>query len=292
MSEQSQGPGWWKASDGKWYPPEQAPPSTPPATQPISSQPTVYPGAPSSGPPPSGPPGGPPAGPPGGPPAGPPTGPSAPPPPGPPGGAAASNTPKIVAVVVALALIGGGAAFALTRGGGSSGSTKSFCDTAKKFQNDDSLNKAFNDPAQVDKAIAAFDQLVKASPSQIKGDMQTLQEALNKIGSAVKAAGNEPDKQFAAVLAAAAGLDQKKLDQAGKNVDNFGKQNCGPDFSFSNSSTSDTDSALSSSFGTAGSFSFDTNSSYSFDSSSYSSVISEASSFLGSDFFSDFSTSS
>ena len=25
MSEQSQGPGWWRASDGKWYPPEQAP---------------------------------------------------------------------------------------------------------------------------------------------------------------------------------------------------------------------------------------------------------------------------
>ncbi len=25
MSEQSQGPGWWLASDGRWYPPEQAP---------------------------------------------------------------------------------------------------------------------------------------------------------------------------------------------------------------------------------------------------------------------------
>lgn len=25
MSDQSQGPGWWQASDGKWYPPEQAP---------------------------------------------------------------------------------------------------------------------------------------------------------------------------------------------------------------------------------------------------------------------------
>ncbi len=24
MSDQSQGPGWWYASDGKWYPPEQA----------------------------------------------------------------------------------------------------------------------------------------------------------------------------------------------------------------------------------------------------------------------------
>ena len=25
MSDASQGPGWWQASDGKWYPPEQAP---------------------------------------------------------------------------------------------------------------------------------------------------------------------------------------------------------------------------------------------------------------------------
>lgn len=25
MSDYSQGPGWWQASDGKWYPPEQAP---------------------------------------------------------------------------------------------------------------------------------------------------------------------------------------------------------------------------------------------------------------------------
>lgn len=37
MSDTSQGPGWWQASDGKWYPPEQAPgaaPGTPPAGDP------------------------------------------------------------------------------------------------------------------------------------------------------------------------------------------------------------------------------------------------------------------
>ena len=32
MSEQSQGPGWWLASDGKWYPPHQAPAVPPPET--------------------------------------------------------------------------------------------------------------------------------------------------------------------------------------------------------------------------------------------------------------------
>ena len=25
VSDSPQGPGWWQASDGKWYPPEQAP---------------------------------------------------------------------------------------------------------------------------------------------------------------------------------------------------------------------------------------------------------------------------
>lgn len=32
MSDTSQGPGWWQASDGKWYPPEQAPGGQAPQT--------------------------------------------------------------------------------------------------------------------------------------------------------------------------------------------------------------------------------------------------------------------
>ncbi len=35
MSDTSQGPGWWQASDGKWYPPEQAPGYQPPAAAPV-----------------------------------------------------------------------------------------------------------------------------------------------------------------------------------------------------------------------------------------------------------------
>jgi hypothetical protein len=44
MSDQSQGPGWWLASDGKWYPPDQAPAVPPPETWAV----------PPAGPPPSG----------------------------------------------------------------------------------------------------------------------------------------------------------------------------------------------------------------------------------------------
>ncbi len=54
MSDQSQGEGWWIASDGKWYPPESAPgyqaPVTPPADLPNVAPPTIAghdaPGAP------------------------------------------------------------------------------------------------------------------------------------------------------------------------------------------------------------------------------------------------------
>jgi len=278
MSEQSQGPGWWQASDGKWYPPEQAPAAPPPSTQPIGATPPA--GPPPAGSPPAGPP---PAGPPGAP-----VGPTGPGGPGAPVVPPKNNTAKIVAVIVALALVAGGVAFALTRGGGSSGgSVKSFCDTAKKFQNDDNLNKAFNDPAQVDKALAAFDELVKASPKEIKSDMQTLSDAVRKIGLAIKAAGNDPDKQFAAVLAASQGLDQKKLEQAEKNIEDFGKKNCGADFSFDSSSSSESSSRSGSSESDS-SFSFGTD--FSFDSDSFSSVLSEFSSDFGSDFFSSLSS--
>jgi hypothetical protein len=50
MSDVSQGPGWWQASDGKWYPPQPAapvapppPPSGPPTTPQWGAQPAPVP---------------------------------------------------------------------------------------------------------------------------------------------------------------------------------------------------------------------------------------------------------
>jgi hypothetical protein len=69
MSESSPGPGWWLASDGKWYPPELAGGASPavPAEPAWTgtgaiTPPPVMPGYPPAGPPP-GPPGYPPPGP-------------------------------------------------------------------------------------------------------------------------------------------------------------------------------------------------------------------------------------
>jgi hypothetical protein len=60
MSEQSQGGGWWQASDGKWYPPQSAPGADPtvpvpttPATGPLPASGPLPAGPPPSGPPPS-----------------------------------------------------------------------------------------------------------------------------------------------------------------------------------------------------------------------------------------------
>ena len=58
MSDASQGPGWWQASDGKWYPPQPAAPVSAPAP------PGPQWGAPPAGPPPAPQWGAPPAGPP------------------------------------------------------------------------------------------------------------------------------------------------------------------------------------------------------------------------------------
>ncbi len=43
MSDVSQGPGWWQASDGKWYSPEQRPASEPPAPAPAAGYPSTAP---------------------------------------------------------------------------------------------------------------------------------------------------------------------------------------------------------------------------------------------------------
>jgi hypothetical protein len=57
MSDHSQGEGWWQASDGKWYPPDQAVPPVPP-TQPVApfGSPPPQPFTPAGAPSPGGPP--------------------------------------------------------------------------------------------------------------------------------------------------------------------------------------------------------------------------------------------
>lgn len=112
MSDVSQGPGWWQASDGKWYAPElhpdyqlptEAVEPTSPAPEPTQAMPAAAPIEPTQAvpmPPPAGPPVGPPPGP---------TGPGGPPP-------AGGGKGKLIAgLVVVIALVAGLLIFLLNR---------------------------------------------------------------------------------------------------------------------------------------------------------------------------------
>ncbi|MGH9245207.1 MAG: hypothetical protein ACRD29_13010 [Acidimicrobiales bacterium] len=129
MTDAPQGPGWWQASDGRWYPPEQHPDQPPtqqvpqpgPPPEPTQQVPqTGPPSEPTQQLPPTGPPGAgwrpqpqPQPGYPGGPPPG-------GPPPGPPpaSGAGGSKLPLIIAIAVLVALIFGVGGFLLLSGDG------------------------------------------------------------------------------------------------------------------------------------------------------------------------------
>ena len=224
MSDVSQGPGWWQASDGKWYAPELHPDYRPP-TVPTAPPPTPTPpiAAPPTAPFPAGPTGPPPAAP-AGPPVVPPVGPATFPEATPPG--RGGNARWIAIAVVVLIVVAAGVIVA-RRDSGSSTSSGSFCEQAKVLASDASLDEAFSDPSKVDIAVARFDSLVKASPSEIKADMRLLSDTLHKVANALKGAGDNSESQFAAMLAILFTLDQEKLDAATKRIDTYTEGTCG-----------------------------------------------------------------
>jgi hypothetical protein len=246
MSEQSGGPGWWQASDGKWYPPEQAPTAVQPGVGPTSTPPAF--GAPAYGAPVAG---------------------------APVAGAAAAGgggAGKVIAIVVVLALLAGGGAYLLTRDSGGTRTVSSFCTKAKSAQTDIKFEDIL-DPSKVDALLSAFDQLAKSAPDEIKSDMNTLNDALKRERVNVKA-GKSPDDGFNA-------SDEEKLTTAAANVEKFTKDKCGIDinssissdgsFSFSSFDSSSFESSLSDQFSN-------------FDTDSLSSQLSSLCSEFGSEF--------
>lgn len=257
MSEQSQGPGWWQASDGKWYPPEQAPAPTAqqPAADPTAQQPAY--GAPGYAAPAAGAPAyGAPA----------------------PAAAAAGGggAGKIIAIVVVLALLAGGGAYLLTKSDGGGRSVSAFCGNVRSAQKDIKFEDVLN-PAKVDAFASAFDSIAKSAPDEIKADMDTLNNAVQRERANVKA-GKSPDDGFSAT-------ENAKLTTSSTNVEKFVKAKCGIDLgSGTDSSTGsfNTDSftdSLSSQFST-------------FDTSSLSSELSSLCDQFGTEFGSEFCSSS
>src|SRR5205823_9526589 len=129
MSDQSQGEGWWQASDGKWYPPPRPDVADVPAdsapTQPAApvGQPPEQPATPTTqpfGPPPVPPPGVPPYGPPTGPPGSPEGTPAGATPGTPPGAPAKSGLGRgpIIAIAAAALVVIAAIVFFVTRDDG------------------------------------------------------------------------------------------------------------------------------------------------------------------------------
>src|SRR5204863_349194 len=116
-------------------------------------------------------------------------------------------------------------------------------------------SSSFSNPAKLDKLSAAIDQLTKAAPSEIKADMNTLNDAFKKIAAAVKQSSNASDPT--AAFGVIATLDQAKITTAGENVQKFGKDKCGIDFS---SSSTDASRSFSNTFSSFNTSSFDTES--------------------------------
>jgi hypothetical protein len=182
MSEQSGGPGWWIASDGKWYPPEQA--QAPAATAPALTPPT-------------------------------------PPTPAPPGAGQPSNSngKLIVALVVAGVLIVIGVVVVLTRdsdSASSKGSLDAFCAKSAEFRADDLSGSDISSNEKNKIGLDRIQQLAKEAPPEIKPDIDTLIEGTKVI---VAVGNGELDKidQFdqAKVTKASKNLEKFLVDNCG-----------------------------------------------------------------------------
>lgn len=108
--------------------------------------------------------------------------------------------------------------------GGSS--TASFCSTMKKWKDSDAFNsnsssqpgsKEFE--ANMKKAQQAVDEMKSSAPTEIKGDVTTLADAVDTIA-------NLDYTDQAAVAKASSKLDQKKIDAATKNISKYTKDEC------------------------------------------------------------------
>ena len=160
---------------------------------------------------------------------------------------------KFLACSLVGVVVFGGVLAACGGGSSSSGSQQAFCDALKKdvgaFSDLSDQSDLTNSQSQ-SIAQAAFDDLAKKAPSEIKGDMQTVANgvksafsAADQFSSAAKSSDfsklSDLDKQFS---------DQNKgIDQAEQNIEKYAKDKCGVDLSSSSTSSSSTESASSSS---------------------------------------------
>ncbi len=182
--------------------------------------------------------------------------------------------------VLACSLVGlfvfGGALVACSGGGGGGASQASFCDELKKdkatFDQFNSGNAdALTDETKFNAAVKIIDTLNSKAPSEIKSDMQTLDNAVHDLQKA------ESSSDFAKIASIGSQFSDQngKIEQASKNVEKFAKDKCGVSLSSDTSSDSSSSHSSSRSSSTSLGSDFGLNSS---DLSSLNSALSELSS--------------
>ena len=179
-----------------------------------------------------------------------------------------------------------GLALAACGGGGGGGSTSAFCDTLKKDKDKfDALSDSsdLNSKQSESAALAAFNDLVKKAPSEIKGDMQKLADGLKQletVSSSLESAFSKGDFEKASSIEASASNLSSDFEKASKNVEKFAKDKCGIDLTSGSSDSSSSSSKKSSSSRSSSSNdSFSSLSDFSFDTDSFSSLLSSLSDF-------------
>jgi len=155
---------------------------------------------------------------------------------------------KFLACSLVGAVVFGGV-LAACGGGSSSGSQQAFCDALKKDVsafNDLSDQSDVTNSQSLSIAQAAFEDLTKKAPSEIKGDMQTLTNALKSVFAAtdeLSSAAKSSDLSKLSDLERQFSDQSKGLDQAEKNVEKYAKDKCGVDLTSSSTSSSSTESS-------------------------------------------------
>jgi hypothetical protein len=150
---------------------------------------------------------------------------------------------KFLACSLVGVVVFGGALMACG-GGSSSGSQQSFCDALKK---DVSAFSDLSDQSDLDNsqslsvAQAAFDDLAKKAPSEIKGDMETVAKGVKAAFSSqdeFSSAAKNSDFSKLSDLAREFSDQNKGIEQAEQNVEKYAKDKCGIDLSSSSTTSS------------------------------------------------------
>jgi hypothetical protein len=150
-----------------------------------------------------------------------------------------STRTKTVALVLSAVVLG-----AACGGSGGGASASSVCPSFEKLATlAKTMNGTNNMPSatQLEAEVKALDDVAKHAPASLKRQAKELDAYLTQLTGAMKAAGNDPKKQFSAVMAEALNPAAKNVKADGDALASYAKTTC--NVVIPNDSSSDDNSA-------------------------------------------------